>query len=69
MTVPALTLTSLRAAKNSVIGNPIAKVQLVRDGVFISQYGFQLFYIKPGSAHLKLEDLFIVSTLTPMTPP
>ena len=37
MTVPSLTLPSLRAAKNTAIGNPLAKLQLVRDQVFISQ--------------------------------
>lgn len=37
MTVLALSLSSLRAAKNAAIGNPLAKLQLVRDQVFISR--------------------------------
>ncbi|KAH9484613.1 Armadillo repeat-containing protein 8 [Psilocybe cubensis] len=36
MTIPSLTVTNLKKAKNVVIGNPLAKVQLVRDTHFIS---------------------------------
>ncbi|KAF9530698.1 armadillo-type protein [Crepidotus variabilis] len=37
MTISALTVDRLKKAKNSVIGNPLAKVQLVQDQVFVAQ--------------------------------
>ncbi|KAF8901845.1 armadillo-type protein [Gymnopilus junonius] len=36
MTIPTLTVASLKKAKNAVIGNPLAKVQLVKDQHFVS---------------------------------
>ncbi|KDR69187.1 hypothetical protein GALMADRAFT_160499 [Galerina marginata CBS 339.88] len=36
MTIPSITVSSLKKVKNSVIGNPLAKVQLVRDELFVS---------------------------------
>jgi hypothetical protein len=36
MTIPTFTVASLKKYKNIVIGNPVAKVQLVRDELFVT---------------------------------
>ena len=36
MTIPTVTVASLKKYKNIVIGNPVAKVQLVRDELFVT---------------------------------
>ena len=38
MAIASINLTALKKAKNAVIGNPSAKIQLARDGVFIRMY-------------------------------
>ena len=44
-----LTLESLKSAKNSVIGNPTAKVALAREPAFIAGYVFGCSARKDGT--------------------
>ena len=41
MTIPSVTVASLKKYKNIVIGNPVAKVQLVRDELFVTTWVFR----------------------------
>ena len=41
MTIPTVTVASLKKYKNIVIGNPVAKVQLVRDELFVTTLVFR----------------------------
>ena len=36
MAIPTVTVANLKKYKNTVIGNPVAKVQLVRDELFVT---------------------------------
>ena len=38
MTIPTVTVANLKKYKNAVIGNPVAKVQLVRDELFVTMW-------------------------------
>ena len=54
MTIPTVTVASLKKYKNIVIGNPVAKVQLVRDELFVTTWAFSFFqnlFCSPLSRH------------------
>jgi hypothetical protein len=66
MTVPTFTLSSLRAAKNAAIGNPLAKLQLVRDQVFISQSVCNLRKSKTLAHNPEDSSMYLIPNTTPL---
>ncbi|GLB39316.1 putative ARM repeat-containing protein [Lyophyllum shimeji] len=72
MTVTSITLANLRKVKNTVIGNPSAKLQLARDVFFISNLVDCLNYPKAPSPHdpiaspvdIRIEAAHVIASLS-----
>ncbi|KAG6815975.1 hypothetical protein H0H87_009702 [Tephrocybe sp. NHM501043] len=63
MTVSSVNLTNLRNAKNAVIGNPSAKLQLARDPSFVSNL-VDCLNFHDARADIRIEAAHIVASLT-----
>ncbi|KAG6868809.1 hypothetical protein C0993_010107 [Termitomyces sp. T159_Od127] len=63
MTVSSVNLVSLRSAKNAVIGNPSAKLQLARDRVFVTNLVDCLNY-PDACAKTRIEAAHVVASLS-----